>query len=148
MRYPIRALEDVLGTRHEWRGGQPAPDVALAERVGVTRSIVCQSRIRGINAIMADEWAVAAGLHPSSVWESWITDAPDDACEWCGRTSEDRKNRNHCGLETPCHIFDARRAECWWERLSGYKKNLSLPVEILSPLLLHTAETNQLSEVS
>ena len=81
MRYPISALEQKCGTYLTMSDKQDqfAPNQGLANRLGVSRSVVIQARQRGLSVRQADEFACRAGYHPSLVWPSWFEDAEDEA---------------------------------------------------------------------
>ena len=101
MRYDLAPVEWAAGTRFHLVREQSAPDIGLAERLGVSRQTIHRARRFGLNAYTADQYAVAVGYHPSLLWPSWFEDYED----------EER---------------DRRRTSEWWERLDRYRKSVVL----------------------
>lgn len=63
-RFPLAPLLAAVGDDDHTR---------LAALVGVTDRQVRRAVVDGLNPITADRWAVANGLHPSTVWSNWWT---------------------------------------------------------------------------
>lgn len=53
--------------------------VSLAHRIGVTPRQVRRAIDEGLSADTADRWAIAAGVHPSQVWNEWWAVIPLEA---------------------------------------------------------------------
>lgn len=61
-RFSIADLEAHLG---------PASTSAIARSLGVTTRTVWRWRSTGLTELQADRAAIAAGLHPGNVWDTW-----------------------------------------------------------------------------
>lgn len=83
-RLPLEPLLRALGlhTEESSGAGDPGPYPLAAQVLGVNRRTVYRYRDKGLNPWTADRLAIAAGLHPRSVWgEAWdrAADAMDRA---------------------------------------------------------------------
>ncbi len=65
-RFAFDAIEAHLG---------PASTATIAMRLGVSARTVWRWRASGLTELQADRVAVAAGLHPGSVWDTWWSTA-------------------------------------------------------------------------
>jgi hypothetical protein len=65
-RFALADLEAATGLRGPRLGAR------LSDVLGIDRTMVCHARHRGLNALQADVWAVACGLHPAIVWPGWL----------------------------------------------------------------------------
>ncbi len=64
-RYPIAALCEATGLSA----------IALSRRLGLSKTWANKtSRRGGLTEYAADRVAVALGLHPANVWDSWLGD--------------------------------------------------------------------------
>ena len=61
-RFSIADLEAHLG---------PASTATIARSLGVTTRTVWRWRSAGLTELQADRAAIAAGLHPGTVWDTW-----------------------------------------------------------------------------
>lgn len=122
-RFDLSSLERLLGTASSTTDeGTPNPDGALSIVLGLSRDSICKARVRGLNEVQADAYAVRAGFVPSQVWEGWGVDTPDPVCEWCGRTEMPAANHDRCNFGgLPCRRYDRRRTACWWRRLDRWR---------------------------
>ena len=64
-RYPLQVLVDAMGCSSLHAAG---------EQLRVSGSTLQNYRDSGLTARVADRLAIAAGLHPALVWESWVDD--------------------------------------------------------------------------
>lgn len=71
---PLEPLLRALGLHGQESsgGGDPGPYARAAETLGVNKRVLLRYRHTGLSPLAADRLAVAAGLHPRSVWgEAW-----------------------------------------------------------------------------
>ena len=61
-RFPLADLEAHLGQ---------GSTTTVAQRLGVTTRTVWRWRSAGLTELQADRAAIAAGLHPGTVWDTW-----------------------------------------------------------------------------
>jgi len=49
----------------------PGPTASIGRSLGVTARTVWRWRSTGLTELQADRAAIAAGLHPGTVWDTW-----------------------------------------------------------------------------
>lgn len=75
-RYPLEPLARIAGVELGVVGGsQPGrrteSTAALAEALGISRTMAKRLNRDGLNERQADKYAIALGHHPSHIWPDW-----------------------------------------------------------------------------
>lgn len=123
--YPFAPLEAMLADPLAEHNDGPVKIVARQLHIGTQQ--IYRYRRTGMTTELADRLAIAAGLHPSVVWDTWFIDAASEACPLCMEPLTGRRLLcASCHHEVVAweHAHDRIRQREWWARLDRYRETV------------------------